>query len=160
MAEVNTTHRPPPSVPASALVIGYGNVLRGDDGVGPQAARAVARWALPAVRVLELQQLAPELAEALAAARLTVFVDAGFAPLGQGVQVRRLEPAAGTLTLAHTSDPGGLLALTQSVYGRHPAAWAITVPAVHLELGEGLSPVAERGLLAALRHVARLLAGR
>ena len=35
--------------PAGILVIGYGNTLRGDDGVGPKVAEAVAALALPGV---------------------------------------------------------------------------------------------------------------
>jgi Ni,Fe-hydrogenase maturation factor len=34
--------------PAGLLVIGYGNTLRRDDGVGPRVADAIAALALPA----------------------------------------------------------------------------------------------------------------
>src|SRR5690242_2835552 len=66
--------------PWSFVVIGYGNDIRGDDAAGPLAARAVAAWGAPGVRALAAHQLTPELAEALAAAELAIFVDAGVAP--------------------------------------------------------------------------------
>ena len=36
------------------LIIGYGNTLRSDDGVGPRLAQTVADWRLPGVRSLAL----------------------------------------------------------------------------------------------------------
>jgi hydrogenase maturation protease len=141
-------------------VIGYGNVLRGDDGLGPRVAEAVAGWALPGVLAVAVPQLVPELAERLAAARLAVFVDACRAPEHNGVQVRRLEPANVPPTLGHTSAPEALLALALAAYGRSPPAWAVTVPARDLGMGEGLSAATEHGLEAALVQVSRLLGER
>ena len=68
------------------LVIGYGNTLRRDDGVGPHVAEAIAALALPGVEALVCPLLTPELAEAIARARRVVFVDAMVtAPPGTGV---------------------------------------------------------------------------
>ena len=58
------------------LVIGYGNELRRDDGLGPQAARAVAGWGMPGVLALSCHQLTPELAEIVADAEEALFIDA------------------------------------------------------------------------------------
>jgi hydrogenase maturation protease len=142
-----------------ALVIGYGNTLRGDDAVGPRAAAAVRGWGLPGVDALAVAQLTPELAEPLSAARLAVFVDARLAAEGDpsGVEVRPLEPSGGAPAFAHVGDPGRLLALAQAVYGSSPRAWLVTVPAADVGLGEGLSPRAGRGLEVALRRLAALL---
>ena len=74
------------------LVIGYGNTLRRDDGVGPGVAEAVAALGLPGVQTLACALLTPELAEPVARAGMVVFVDAAVdAP--REVQLRRLEPA-------------------------------------------------------------------
>src|SRR5947209_7059306 len=40
------------AVMGGVLVIGYGNELRGDDGVGPCVARTVASWQRPGLRAL------------------------------------------------------------------------------------------------------------
>ncbi|HEY9173382.1 MAG TPA: hydrogenase maturation protease, partial [Verrucomicrobiae bacterium] len=54
---------------ADLLVIGYGNTLRRDDGIGPKVAEAVAELNLPGVRSLACPQLTPELAEPIAHAK-------------------------------------------------------------------------------------------
>jgi hydrogenase maturation protease len=140
------------------LVIGYGNDLRGDDAVGPLAATAVAEWDAPGVWALAVHQLTPELAEALAAADLAIFVDACTSPERAEVETQRIEPATIDSALGHTGDPCALLALTAALYGRCPSAWSITVPAQSFAFGAGLSPAAERGLAAALQHMRDLLA--
>jgi hydrogenase maturation protease len=157
MEKLTVAHGPFCPTPGEILVIGYGNVLRGDDAIGPQVAKAVAAWGWPGVRALAVPQLTPELAEELAAARLVVFVDAGATAGEEGVRVNELEPAEGAATLAHASDPGVLLALTRAVYGHNPRAWAVTVPAVRFELGEALSRTAAGGVEAARRWIAGLL---
>ena len=139
------------------LVIGYGNTLRSDDSAGPRAAAAVGDWRLPGVLAIDVQQLTPELAEPLSAARLGIFVDARLALIGEGVRVRPIEPAGPGWALGHASNPCSLLALARAAFGAYPLAWLITVPATNLAMGEGLSPTAEGGLAAALRTIANLL---
>jgi hydrogenase maturation protease len=139
------------------LVIGYGNDLRGDDAVGPLAAAAVAAWDAPGVWALAVHQLTPELAEALAVADLAIFVDACASPDREEVETHLIAPAVTDTVLGHTGDPRGLLALTAALYGHCPAAWSITVPARSFAFGAGLSPVAERGLAAALERVRDLI---
>jgi hydrogenase maturation protease len=142
----------------TAVVIGYGNTLRGDDGVGPEVAEAVAAQGLPGVRALAVPQLTPELAEVLAEARLAVFVDASTGPEVGGVQVLPLRAAQRPESMGHTSDPGFLLALAGAVYGRCPPAWIVRIPAASFPFGEGLSPCASCGAAVALREVVRLVA--
>jgi hydrogenase maturation protease len=155
----------PPCHPVT-VVIGYGNDLRGDDAVGPLAARAIAKWDAPGVWALAVHQLTPELAEALAAADLAIFVDACLpAPTSSGTEeceagaiaVEPLAAATRDTPSGHASDPRALLALAEALYGRHPAAWSIGVPAHNFELGAALSPQAERGLAAALQQVRDLI---
>ena len=57
----------------AALVIGYGNRLRSDDGAGPRVAERLASDGV-AVRVCD--QLVPELADDLKGRAVVVFVDA------------------------------------------------------------------------------------
>jgi hydrogenase maturation protease len=137
------------------LVIGYGNELRRDDGVGPRAARAVAAWQLPGVEGIAAHQLTPELAERIGAAERVVFVDAGQDDV---VLTRLMEPSRAAQVLGHTGEPHELLALAEALSGRRPASWLITLPAPELGFGEGLSAAAEHGLAEALRQI-RTLAG-
>jgi hydrogenase maturation protease len=139
------------------LVIGYGNTLRSDDGVGQRVAVAVASWELPGLETIVVHQLSSELAEPLASAELVIFVDARPAGSGEAVEVRLLEAASSSRALAHASDPQWLLTLTEAAYGRQPRAWLVTVPAVDLSLGEALSTTAESGAQQALRQIAALI---
>ena len=145
---------------ADILVIGYGNELRGDDAIGPRVAEAVGTWQLPGVRVLAVPQLTPELSEDIAAARRVVFVDATSEPSIHEVQVRPLDARAVDSGGSHCSDPAGLLALAQAVFGQASLAWLIAVPAADFAFGAPLSPLAQRGVEAALARLRQFCAER
>lgn len=140
---------------ADFLVIGYGNTLRSDDGVGAKVAVAVEELALTGVTVLACHQLTPELAEPISAARAVVFVDAS-ADASTEVQLRPLEPADGAQLMAHAADPRTLLAMAKQLFGRCPPAWWLTIPVENLGFGEELSPVARRGFEKAVREIKNL----
>ena len=142
------------------LVIGYGNELRGDDAIGLRVAEAVAAWQLPGVRALAVPQLTPELSEDIAAARQVVFVDATTEPVIHDVQVRPLDARAVDSAGSHRSDPAGLLALAQAVFGRTPPAWFMAVAATDFAFGAPLSPLAQRGVEAALARLRQFCAAR
>jgi hydrogenase maturation protease len=142
---------------SDALVIGYGNEMRGDDGLGPYVAKSVSTEDFPGVRVLTARQLLPEFAADLAQAKVVVFVDASVESSENGVSVRFLavEDMMGWST--HHADPRALLALAQTIYGRTPEAWWLTVVGRHFEFGEGLSEVAVRNARQAIRRLKSLL---
>ena len=146
------------------LLIGWGNPLRGDDGVGQAIAAAVERWRQPQLEVVEAVQLTPELAPLLAAARRVLFVDseAGAAAVTGGWRLEPvvpLEPGGTTAAwssqpLSHHASPGVLLMLAETLYGRRPPAWQLLVAAHACGFGSGLSPATEAllpGALAAVR---------
>jgi hydrogenase maturation protease len=137
------------------LVIGYGNELRRDDGVGPLVARVVSGWQLPGVVAVASHGLMPELSEQLSRAETALFVDAKQSPRAGLVDVRP-GPAS---PLGHVGGPGWLLALAESVLGVAPRAWLLTVAAEDFGHGEGLTRRAEAGLAEALALVCRLARG-
>jgi hydrogenase maturation protease len=137
------------------LVIGYGNELRGDDGVGPRIARSVAALARPGVRAVAAHQLTPEMAELVLGADAVVFVDARV----DAVAVEVLAVAEGQVSAGwgHTSNPRWLMSLTCAVYGHAPPAWLVTIPAIDLGMGDRLSDEATQGMAEALRRVLALV---
>ena len=144
-----------PNQPAGFLVIGYGNTLRGDDGVGPRVAEAVAALNLPGVRTLACPMLTPELADQISQARVAIFVDAAVdAP--KEVQLRKLEPNETSQLMAHAADPHTMLALARDVFGHAPEAWWLTIPVVNLNFSEDLSPEAKRGMNDAVGRIIKL----
>ncbi len=139
------------------LVIGYGNELRGDDGIGPWVAGELVNRGHPGVRALAVSQLTPELAAELAAVPAAVFVDACPARSGPAVMVAPLVPEASAPALTHAGTPRSLLALAQAVYDRTPAAWLITAEAHDFGFRVGLSPAAAANARAALAEVEAII---
>ena len=146
---------PNPATASDFLVLGYGNTLRGDDGVGPRVAEAIEQLALPGVRTLVCPMLTPELADPISQAHTVIFVDAAVdAP--QEVQLRKLEPNETSQLMAHAADPRTMLALSRDVFGHTPQAWWLTIPAKQMEFCEELSPVTQRGLTEAVEKIQSL----
>jgi hydrogenase maturation protease len=137
------------------LVIGYGNTLRNDDGVGPRVAEAIEVARLPGVQTMVCPLLTPELAEAISRADRVVFVDAAVdAP--KEVQLRKLTPAASSQVMAHAANPQTMLALARDVFGHAPEAWWLTIPIADLGIGESFSPLARRGVAVAVQTIRNL----
>lgn len=147
------------------LVIGIGNGLRQDDGVGWHVAEALAArveaGVLAELEVLAVQQLTPELVEPIAAAGAVVVVDAVITAAGAGpaeLEPLRLEPlhpaagASGPAPLTHHATPAALLALSMALHGTVPPAWQLLIPiaATATGFGEELSPGASARLAEAL----------
>jgi len=146
---------PAVNIEAELLVIGYGNTLRGDDGVGPRVAEAIEKLNLPGVRTLVCQQLSPEHADPVSKARTVIFVDAAV-DSPKEVQLRKLEPGKSSQLMAHAADPRTLLALARDVFGHVPQAWWLIIPAVKLDFSEELTPEARRGFAEAVEKIQEL----
>jgi hydrogenase maturation protease len=128
------------------LVIGYGNSLRGDDGVGPLVAEQVAAWDLPDVRSLSVHQLTPELAAEMAQVEQVFFVDACvLEDLEDKCKIDRLFPTASPTSLDHTWSPNMLLYLAKTLYDAEPIAYHMLIPAMQFGYGETLSAIARNG---------------
>ena len=137
------------------LIIGYGNTLRSDDGVGQAVAEAVKTTEF--VTSLAVHQLTPELAEPLANVDLAIFVDAYPADAEQRVQVSPLAPADSGMMMGHTSSPQSLLAIAQILYNHYPQAWLVAIPGQNFELGTHLSPLVKQRVEQALEVIDRLI---
>lgn len=145
---------PPSAVRARLLVLGYGNTLFGDDGLGQLIAQHVADWAIPGVLALARHELTPELAADVAVADEVIFVDAALHTDGVVfVPVNAASPEREGLS--HALTPAALLALARAAFGRSPErAWQLLVPARDFTLGNALSEVARDGLSRALEGIA------
>ena len=134
------------------LVIGIGNPLRGDDGVGTwlaeQAAVLTAAEPDGPVAVRSVQQLTPELAEELAQLEEVLFIDAWLAPAMAEPQLMEIGPAPGAAE-SHQLVPAQLLAASQALFGRTPRAHLLQVPAHAFAHGMELSQELEATLPAA-----------
>ena len=143
------------------LVVGYGNPLRTDDGVGWHAAELLADDdRLKGAVVLRRHQLTPELALDISAVSLAVFIDASRDLPPGAVDVERVESArvAGSTSSHHLSPPA-LVALVHELYGREPAAFTVRCGVASLELGDQLTPVVEAAMARVIDAVVGLVTG-
>lgn len=123
------------------VIIGYGNPLREDDGVGWRAADLLASHpGLGSAEIIQRHQLLPELAGDLANAAVVVFLDAAKDLAPGEVRCERVEaePLNGW---SHQFGPSQLLGLALDLDGRGPTAYLIRGGVCKTDLGDRLSAV-------------------
>ncbi len=142
------------------LVIGYGNPLRCDDGLGWQVVRQLEAQGLPeGVVVRRVIQLTPELAAEMGERDLVLFVDASQEGEPGEVRTRQVEREPRNESFTHEDSPAGLLWLAQRLHGVAPIGWLLTVAGERFEWGESLSPAVRASLPRVLESVGRLISG-
>ena len=145
---------------AGTLIIGYGNTLRSDDGLGWRAAEQIAAKQTGGDIAVQMHhQLGPELAQPLSEVDLAIFIDAGYQGVPGRVSCQPVEPSDATSGFTHHVNPGVLLAMARHLFGRCPRAFIISVVGESFACGETLSPAVQRALPAVQKLVADLLAG-
>jgi hydrogenase maturation protease len=140
------------------LVIGYGNPLRRDDGLGPRVAERIAAMLGPErLEAIACHQLTPELAEPISRAERVIFVDARLGDEPGRIAGERVigGPATGG-AFSHRADPAALLGLALELYGARPEALIVTVDGADFSYGPELSPTLAASLPAVVEHVLQL----
>jgi hydrogenase maturation protease len=142
------------------LLIGYGNPARGDDGLGPALAQALAARRLEGVTVEWPYHLQVEDAQTIAAHDLVIFADAD-AESTAPFTCRRLDAGGGGGSggegggepswTTHALAPAAVLALARDVFGATPPAYLLGVRGHVFDVfREELSARAQDNLAAAL----------
>lgn len=126
------------------LVVGYGNPLRSDDGVGWHlAAQLDSDDRLSGATILQRHQLTPELALDFSAASVVVLIDAQVDSAPGHIQTHRIEEAAVGVSSSHQLSPSVVAGLSARLYGRTPDVFVVTCGPESTEPGTALSaPVA------------------
>jgi len=142
-----------------AVVVGYGNDLRADDGAGRWVAAQIEAQRIPGVTVRSVSQLTPELTLDIAGRALVVFVDASVDV--RKVTIHRIDvaPTAGPKTMTHHGDPATLLSLVPSVGAPPERAYLVSIPATELGMGFELTPHTQAAAADAVGRVLELLEG-
>jgi hydrogenase maturation protease len=125
---------------ASLCILGIGNTLRSDDGIGAYVCNRLARLPLKNTVIEYAHQLQTEWLETLSSYEAVVLVDAhaderqevSFHPLGVGTG-----PYAAS---SHYLDAGILAALAGGMFPLSPTFRVCSIPGYDFSLGEGLSP--------------------
>jgi hydrogenase maturation protease len=144
------------------LVIGYGNSLRADDGVGRYVAERLAGDVrLAGATVIGVHQLAPELALDISRADLLVLVDAGRGPVAGTFTIELAQRSYGAgPTWSHHLDPASLLGLADELYGCSPDTYVVTIGVESVEVGDRLSPAVETALPQVIDAIVELVGGQ
>jgi hydrogenase maturation protease len=147
------------------LVIGFGNPLREDDGIGQCAAELVeTRVRLGKVEVLRCRQLTPELSLKLANASIVVFLDAVVSMGVDGALEREPStvgcaavPTESSNAWSHHLSPIQLMDLTRQLCGSAAPAFLITGGVRRTDWGEGLTADGKRTAVDMARAALKLL---
>ncbi len=142
----------------SVLVIGYGNSLRGDDGVGVAVAEQLNETLQNStVRVLACQQLTPELASEISKADRVIIIDAAKGEMPGQITVNTIEPGDESSTFTHELRPSTLLACAQELYGKHPVTFLVSITGYSFEFSDELSDTLKRIMPEVLTRVRELI---
>ena len=156
---------------ARPLLLGIGNPLRGDDGVGAvlleELAGELGEWSTAGAELRAVHQLTPDLALVVAEASRVLFLDACVAARTTEPWIERLDawasgsgdglPAPGPDS--HILEPATLLALALTLYGWRGEGDLLRVPAFAFPHGPGLSAPLLEAMPEARRLVRRWLQG-
>jgi hydrogenase maturation protease len=137
------------------LVIGYGNPLRGDDGLGWRVVDSLAQGTTDEkTKILAVHQLTPELAEPIGESDLVIFVDASYQ--GEPGSWRCEAIAANgeiSNAFAHYFTPVGLLGYADAIFQARPRSLLISVAALSFDCGDKLSPKIEAVIPDIVRYI-------
>jgi hydrogenase maturation protease len=122
------------------LIIGVGNPLRRDDGLGWVVADQLARNSDIDCDIHPVHQLTPELALWFAVADRVIIIDASYDGVPGELRVYPLALSRHTISRGtHASTPEELAALAECLYGRCAPITIVTVTGADFSLGEGFS---------------------
>jgi hydrogenase maturation protease len=123
------------------LIVGFGNPLRSDDGVGWHVAQQLCRELSRAdVQVVARQQLTPEIADFASRAERMLFVDAARSGKSGSLLCRKVVPADLSDSYSHELSPATVLKLAEKLYGRCPPSFLFTIAGENFETGDAMSP--------------------
>jgi hydrogenase maturation protease len=123
------------------LIIGYGNLLRGDDGAGVLAARELEQYFQDddEIDVIAAQLLTPEMAEIISCSSFVLFLDACREETPGSIRCEPVDAEIDTCRFTHHLTPASMLKTAQQIYGQAPPAMSLTVTGWEFALNNDLS---------------------
>lgn len=136
------TNREQPVIKSTCLV-GIGNILRSDDGVGNYICQLIEEKKLPAVTVITTQQLDIAMAEDLSKFDNVVLIDASLKEetISFGLLLAEEHHAR---AFSHQINAGMLASLTTSLFSTNTEFYICAIGARDFEMGNSLSGKAFR----------------
>ncbi len=125
------------------LIIGIGNPLRSDDGVGWRIAselhHELSDEGSRNIQVVATHQLTPEISEQASRAEQVLFVDAAHEGKTGSIRLRRVAAATELHGRSHDLTPAAIMKLAEELYGQAPPAFLLTVTGESFGASEELS---------------------
>lgn len=142
---------------SQVLIIGIGNPLRSDDGVGWRLATELSREMLrDDVHIIATQQLTPEISEMASRAERVMFIDASSTSEPGALECSQIFSGA-ALTQSHELSPVGVLKLAHDLYARCPPAYLFTIGGECFNTGDSLSASVAAALAPAKAEILRFI---
>jgi hydrogenase maturation protease len=139
------------------VIIGYGNPLRCDDGIGYETAQCLMDLISDRdVLILARHQLTLELIAPISMADAVYFIDARRGDCPGQIQREPVMPFAQGGVFTHHVSPAVLLESARLLYGAKPASWLYTVCGTDFELGAVFSDAVQ----AAMHHLIEDMLGQ
>jgi hydrogenase maturation protease len=141
----------------ATLIIGYGSLLRGDDGAGRHVAAFLAESQDgEAVSALSVHQLTPELSEPISRSDRVIFVDATSGERPGDINIFPLEHGHFRQG-SHQTTPEGLLDMADRLFGWRPHAYMVTINGESFEMSDRLSPAVATAVPEAINLILDLI---
>jgi hydrogenase maturation protease len=128
------------------LVIGIGNIGRGDDGLGWKLAEILNDLEIENVTVEYRYQLQVEDAHLVSEFRTVIFIDASHEQVEGGFSFKPCLPADHYFYSSHMQSPETILYLTDTLYKQSPEAFILAIEGEKWDLGETISGKANQYL--------------
>jgi hydrogenase maturation protease len=140
-------------------IIGIGNTLRGDDGVGAYVCTAIETLNLPGVDTMIVLQLTPDLMEDLQQYKHVIITDAsyncnGFAFYRLGADETNAQSSS------HAVNASMFYLLFKKIYSKQPSFYICAIEPEDVSIGSGLTISAKANADIAVRAIALWIARR
>jgi len=124
----------------STLLLGIGNPLRSDDGVGAFICSQLDAVQQPGLVVQTTQQLQTEFIEEFLKYDRVLVIDASVT--ANEVKIERVQASGTTVASSHHMNLSLMAALSQQVYGKELYLYSCAIPVISFKMGNELSAVA------------------
>lgn len=138
------------------LLVGIGNPLRSDDGVGSFIVQKVNERHIPHLKTIVSQQLNIELLEEAREFNKVLLVDASL--VGEGLTLRKVHPMEeGLMSSTHHLSAEFFLTLSKKLYPEEINLYLCSIRGKNFDLGEELSPEVKKIIPNAVEEICAFL---
>ncbi len=141
----------------SVLILGYGNIARMDDGLGPKAIERLLEYSLPNVTTRSMMMINIEHAEEIREYDRVIFIDAdtnGKEPY----TFSQIQPQPAGHITSHHLKPEALMQIVEQMYRADTIGYVLGIRGYTFDgFGEELSPQAAKNLESAIDFLVQMI---